>query len=129
MVTIIKEGDKEYLKVEIPEYVEIWGPCCWKLLHSIAWTCPENPTDEEKHNYIIFFISLSKVLPCLHCRKHFQEWIRENDINSDSRDNLAKWVWKLHNHINKKNNKPEISFEDAFDKYHKLSRVTPWNPK
>lgn len=118
-----------YLTVKTPEFVEIWGPCCWKLLHSIAWTFPEFPTEEEKQNHIDFFISLSKVLPCLYCRKHFQEWISINPINCNSINEIANWVWKLHNHINLKNNKPEISYEDAFEKYHKISRISPWNPK
>lgn len=52
---------------------ELLGKSTWNLIHSVAASFPENPTEEEKKNVSDFFISLSKVYPCPHCRDDFRQ--------------------------------------------------------
>ena len=113
MVSIIND---KFIQIEHTEYVELWGPCCWKLLHSIAWSFPEHPTDDDKTHVISFIDNLSKVLPCFHCRQHFQDYIKNNTVRCTTQKDIATWVWEFHNVVNKRTNKPIISFENAYIK-------------
>jgi hypothetical protein len=106
----------------------VWGPAGWLFLHSIAQNYPWKPTDEQKKNYLSFFKSVGNVLPCRYCRDSYQKFITGVDNwkptsmeleNSDpltyednglildmsklkSRETLVKWLYELHNRINKK---------------------------
>ena len=32
-----------------------WGPSGWLFLHSVTFQYPDNPSDEDKYNYKVFF--------------------------------------------------------------------------
>jgi len=94
-----------------------WGPSAWLFLHSVSFQYPENPTDQDKNNYKIFFESLQNILPCPNCREHYQKNLKENPMNLESRESLIKWVIDLHNAVNKKNSKKEYSYDEVNDLY------------
>jgi hypothetical protein len=94
-----------------------WGPSAWLFLHSVSFQYPENPTDQEKNNYKIFFESLQNILPCPNCREHYQKNLKENPMNLESRESLIKWVIDLHNLVNQKNSKKEYSYDEVKDLY------------
>ena len=94
-----------------------WGPAAWLFLHSVTFQYPENPTDQDKNNYKIFFDSLQNILPCPNCREHYQKNLKENPMNLESRESLIKWVIDLHNAVNKKNSKKEYSYDEVKDLY------------
>jgi hypothetical protein len=94
-----------------------WGPAAWLFLHSVTFQYPENPTDQDKNNYKIFFDSLQNILPCPNCREHYQKNLKENPMNLESRESLIKWVIDLHNAVNKKNSKKEYSYDEVNDLY------------
>jgi len=94
-----------------------WGPAAWLFLHSVSFQYPENPNDQDKNNYKIFFESLQNILPCPNCREHYQKNIQENPMNLGSRESLIKWVINLHNAVNKKNSKKEYSYDEVKDLY------------
>jgi len=104
-------------------FVEFFGPATWKAIHSIAFNYPENPTEEQKKTYSDFFTNFSKVIPCPACSKHFQEFIKNNPIKTDSREELSRWVYDSHSEVNKMNKKPNPSFLEVKEKY------TSWGPK
>jgi len=86
---------------------KIWGPSAWFFLSSVAFGYPINPTDIDKEKYKNFFMSFGCVLPCCFCRDSCSKFILEGDtiINDEvflNRENLTKWVFKLHNRVNKK---------------------------
>ena len=90
-----------------------WGPSAWLFLHSVSFQYPENPNDQDKNNYKIFFESLQNILPCPNCREHYQKNLKENPMNLESRESLIKWVIDLHNAVNKKNSKKEYSYDEV----------------
>ena len=94
-----------------------WGPSAWLFLHSVSFQYPENPTDQDKNNYKIFFDSLQNILPCPNCREHYQTNLKENPIDLESRESLIKWVIDLHNLVNQKNSKKEYSYDEVKDLY------------
>ena len=101
-----------------------WGPHMWRSLHSITFAYPDNPTEEDKINYKSFFNFLSNVLPCESCRQHYKENITCGNLNInnkeifESRDNLTKWLYELHNLVNKQTNKNiVISYKEVVKDY------------
>lgn len=95
----------------------VWGPQFWFILHNISFNYPVNPTKEDINNYHTFFKSLRYVLPCKHCRENVVKNMKELKFSKKvfvNRETLSKWVYNLHNHVNKMLNKNvKISFEEV----------------
>lgn len=101
-----------------------WGPALWTTLHTMSFDYPENPTEEQKNNYSNFFHSLKYVLPCGVCRQHYAKSIEQtNPIEPalKNRDTLSRWLVDFHNTVNKRLNKPIVSYESVKEKYDALS--------
>lgn len=87
---------------------KIWGPNTWKHIESVAFGYSDNPTDKEKKVYKQYFKNLAYVLPCCGCRKSYKEFITSEpnlkltDTVLKNRENLTKWVYELHQRVNKK---------------------------
>lgn len=98
---------------------EIWGPHAWIMLHSITLGYPDNPSQNDKINMLNFINSLSYVLPCEKCRinlsKHLQSHRLDDNVLS-SRKNLVNWMIDIHNEVNRENNKPILTHEEALTK-------------
>ena len=64
---------------------DIWGPSAWHFLHTVAYSYPENPTQNDIYNYNIFFNNIQYILPCPRCREGlchlFQAYIQLNSKN------------------------------------------------
>ena len=52
---------------------KIWGPSAWLFLHTVTFNYPNNPTEEDKRNYLTFFNSLKHIIPCPLCKEHYIE--------------------------------------------------------
>jgi hypothetical protein len=95
----------------------IWGPPTWEAFHSISFGYPIRPTEEQKQDYLDFYKLFGKVLPCVHCRRSYLEFIVTGDtildINAmESRETLTKWAMRLHNAVN---NKLGIDYGDTYE--------------
>lgn len=110
-------------------YPKIWGGKMWESLHSITFGYPENPTKEDKYHYKRFFEEVGFVLPCSTCQESYQSFIKtDNTILDDyvlsSRDTLTKWLYDVHNRVNKKLDVVyDISYEDVVKKYESYRAV------
>jgi mitochondrial FAD-linked sulfhydryl oxidase len=91
----------------------IWGPSGWLFMHSISFQYPENPNEEDKNNYRVFFESLKNTIPCPKCREHYSENLKQNPIQLNSRDELIQWVIDIHNEVNEKNSKKIYSRQEV----------------
>lgn len=93
----------------------IFGPIYWKCFHNLAYNYPDNPDEETQKSCKMFLTSLIHLLPCTKCRNHYDEYFKSQNINRvcSSRDELFKYFHRLHNIVNKRNGKPEMSFADA----------------
>ena len=102
---------------------KIWGPAMWVALHSIAFGYPINPSEEKKEKYKLIFENLGFVLPCGYCCESYGEFLKSDDTILDdsvfeTRESLTRWIYKLHNRVNKKlNNNYDISYEEYCNKY------------
>ena len=102
-------------------WVEFFGPSGWRFLHSIAFTFPESPSEEDRKKYIDFFSSVGNVLPCPACRAHYNKFLQGHPIEASSTDSMARWVYDLHDEVNKSKGKSSPTVEQVKDEY------TGWN--
>ena len=81
-----------------------WGSSMWKALHSISFAYPNNPTQAEKKHHIDFILNLQNILPCESCRQHVMQNLRKMKFGIEhmkNRDTFSKFVYDLHNEVNK----------------------------
>ena len=117
MIIKEKNGDDSGMQTRV------WGPAGWLFLHSIAQNYPWHPNEQQKKDYFEFFKQTGNVLPCRYCRESYQEYIKEpgtelNMIVLNNRKTLAKWLYNIHERINKKLGiKSHVTFEQVWNKY------------
>ena len=98
---------------------DVWGPSGWKFMHYVALGYPEHPTETDKTNYKNFYQSLGHILPCQGCANHYKETVETHPIegNLRTRDDLLRWTFEIHNKVNSRLDKPELSYEEALVLY------------
>jgi len=112
----------------------VWGPTMWHTLHTISFNYPINPTNDDKENYYNYFKSLKNILPCKYCRtnllKNFKN-LKFNKSKFKNRDTLSRFVYDLHEEINKMlGKKSSLSYNDVRDRYeHFRARCLNEKPK
>ena len=95
---------------------ETWGPVVWHALHYITLGYPDNPSEENKQKYKLFFSLLADVLPCSICANHFSDNLIKMPLSDEvlkNKESLIKWLIDFHNVVNEMNKKPIIKYEDA----------------
>jgi len=99
---------------------KIWGPHYWFFLHTIALTYPHRPNTITKKKYYEFIQNLPLFIPIEKMSTEFSELIDKYPITSylDNRDSFIRWVHFIHNKINQKIEKPELSLQDFYIKYY-----------
>lgn len=101
----------------------IFGPPLWTSLHLMSFAYPEQTNDKQlKQNVYNFFKNLGAMLPCTSCRDHFNKNFDNVDLmkNLDGRENFSRWVYMLHDTVNKQLGKKSPPFEEIKAKYMKL---------
>ena len=86
---------------------DIWGPWAWHLLHSVSINDQEKISPEEIDDYILFYKTIGRILPCVMCRYHYDMLTRNRPLYSSNltRAKLIEWTWQLHNYVNEITNK------------------------
>lgn len=112
----------------------IWGPGMWHFLHTMSFNYPVNPTSHDKTNYRNYILSLVNVLPCGKCRENFKKNLKDLPIlmkHMKSRETFSRYVYDLHEHINKMLNKESgLSYNDVRERYeHFRARCTQEDQK
>lgn len=107
----------------------VWGPGLWHYLHTMSFNYPTNPTKKDKKNYKNFILNLKNVMPCKYCRINLKKNLKVHPlrkIDLKNRYNFSKWVFKLHEHVNKMlNKKSGLTYDEVRDRYENFrSRCT-----
>lgn len=107
----------------------VWGPSLWHFLHTMSFNYPVNPTKDDKQHYMNFIHSLKFILPCKYCRMNLSRNLKETHFSlkdMKSRDTFSKYVFNLHNHINKMlGKKNTLSYQEVRERYENFrSRCT-----
>jgi hypothetical protein len=106
----------------------VWGPPGWIFLHCITMGYPYKINTNNKQHLFRkkhtkdFFNSLGHVLPCKYCRESYLEYVSQNPIDKhlNTRKELAKWFYNIHNKVNQKLGVPKCdipSFTEFYQKY------------
>jgi hypothetical protein len=113
---------------------EVWGPMFWATFHITSLAYPDEPTYSEKRAAKEFFNALPFLLPCPVCRDHFKEVLKGIPVETwlDNRASLTEWVWMVHNRVNARLGKPEITQSEFFERYNEMAKrglpIPPANP-
>lgn len=105
----------------------IWGPHYWFVMHSIAMTYPSHPNPVSKRKYYDFFMNLPLFLPDVDMGAKFSELLDSFPITPylDCRDSLVRWVYFIHNKINRKLAKDEITLGESIDLHYSKYKPKP----
>ena len=97
----------------------IWGPNLWFSLHTMTFTYPLIPSEDDKKNYRTFFYSLQHVIPCAVCKKNYIRHLKEFPVDDhlESRKKLVYWLIDLHNVVNGETGKKILNYDVVLKKY------------
>jgi hypothetical protein len=99
----------------------VWGPAMWLFLHTMSFNYPVNPTEEQQKHYYKFFKNIQNILPCKYCRDNYKENLKTHKLNKavmKNRDSLSRWVYEIHEIINKKLGKVSgLTYEQVRDRF------------
>lgn len=106
---------------------EIWGPAFWFTIHNGASKYPMNASPIVVERMKAFILGMPVMIPCQSCQEHATSHIEKNYNNLDkicsSRQSLFNFFVDFHNFVNKRYNKPIMSYDDANKLYNGEARV------
>ena len=105
------EGSSKPLKLTKPEI----GRRTWALLHSIANTFPENPSENDKNMMKKFLYGLARNYPCKVCGGHLIRMLDKKGINMNNKKEFINYICNIHNIVNKVLNKTEFDCDKAYN--------------
>jgi hypothetical protein len=108
---------------------KIWGPHYWFFLHTIAMSYPVHPNAVTKKKYYDFVQNIPLFIPVESMAGEFSKLLDQYPVQPylDNKESFIRWMWFIHNKINKKLEKPEISLNDFYVKYYE--EYKPMNEK
>jgi hypothetical protein len=99
---------------------KVWGPHYWFFLHTLAMTYPHHPNAVTKKKYYEFIQNLPLFLPVEEISSSFSKLIEMYPITPylDNRDSFVRWMYFIHNKINEKLEKPQITLNEFYVNYY-----------
>jgi len=100
----------------------IWGPGLWHYLHTMSFNYPVNPTQEDKKVLSGFYFTIENMyyLATI-CRINLVKNLKELPLTYEhmkSRYTFSKYIYLLHEHINKMLGKTSnLSYDDVRERY------------
>lgn len=99
-----------------------WGPYLWTYMHYAAANYPEQPTEQEIHDMMNWLCTLHVTIPCTNCQVHYKRYIDQYKPYlyriCANKHHLFNFLVDIHNQVNKRNNKPIVSYEQAREMYY-----------
>jgi hypothetical protein len=87
-----------------------WGPLGWMTLHSASMLYPENPEPAERMLMEYFINLFGETISCFTCKTHFitmkKKYVSWNPGYLNSKKEFMLFVFRAHNTVNKKLDKP-----------------------
>ena len=98
----------------------VWGPHFWFFLTTIALIYPHTPNEEIKRKYYDLITNLPVFLPNENISKSFAEMLQTYPVVPylDTRADLIEWIHYIHNKVNVKLEKPEITIDQFYERYY-----------
>jgi hypothetical protein len=98
---------------------EIFGPALWFILHNASVFYPDRPSRFAKVSMKNLILNLHILIPCQSCKEHYYNFIKKVDLDKVvvSRENLFTFFVGLHNYVNFRLGKREMTIEEAKKTY------------
>lgn len=104
----------------------VWGSQAWRKFHSKAIYYPENPTPQQRYEVKNFYErEFLKDIHCENCRTSYSQFLRQYPIRHASRLELFNWGVDIHNLVNKKLGKKQITYNEAYHIWFGASFINP----
>ena len=105
----------------------VWGPHYWFFLHTIAESYPLHPNDVTKKKYYDLIQNLPLFIPNDEIGNFFSQLLDKYPLSPylANRDSFVKWMHFIHNKINVRIGKPEISLPKALELYRNEYKPKP----
>jgi len=88
--------------------IEDWSRPAWLILHALALSFSDGPQWKKAMDNFIYLII------CGECKGHYRKFIETYDPTYlESKEKAFKFTVDLHNSVNKRLNKPELSLIDS----------------
>lgn len=84
------------------------GRATWTFLHTLAAQYPEKPTKQQQRDVKELMSILSRLYPCKQCADHFVDVLKSHPVKASSGYELAQWMCKVHNVVNRSLGKPQF---------------------
>jgi hypothetical protein len=99
---------------------KIWGPHYWFFLHTIAMSYPLHPNAVTKKKYYDFVQNIPLFIPVESMAGEFSKLLDQYPVQPylDNKESFIRWMWFIHNKINTKLEKPQISLNDFYVNYY-----------
>ena len=99
---------------------KIWGPHYWFFIHTVAMTYPIRPNAVTKKKYYEFIQNLPLFIPIESISGEFSKLIDKYPVMPylDNKESLIRWTNFIHNKINQKLEKQQISLNEFYVKYY-----------
>lgn len=99
----------------------IWGPQYWFFLHTSALSYPIKPNDTIRKKFYDFIHNFPIFIPDPKIASSFSELLEKYPVSPylDSKDSLVRWTHFIHNKINAKLEKDQISLGKFYTEYYK----------
>lgn len=97
----------------------VWGPHYWFFLHTVAESYPLHPNDVTKKKYYDLIHNLPLFIPNDEIGNFFSQLLDKYPVSPylANRESFVKWMHFIHNKINVRIGKPEISLPKALELY------------
>jgi hypothetical protein len=104
---------------EVIEYKNENMTQIWKILHELSFVYLVKPSNKMK-KLVLFLLNVELAkIPCDICKTHYINYIKTTKFEKvyDTKMSFIRWLIDLHNHINERNHKPILSYEEVFKLY------------
>ena len=93
--------------------VGVWGPPVWTLFHTLAAKIHEDKFNEIGPELILHIRKIARYLPCPDCSQHATNFFASVPPHMfKTKTNFMQVLYVLHNHVNKRKNKPTFKLEN-----------------
>ena len=98
---------------------EVWGTHYWFFLMTSALTYPDHVNAVTKRKYYDLIQNIPVFIPNAEISKNFSELLNKYPVTPylDNRDSFVHWIVFIHNKVNAKLGKREITMDEAMDQY------------
>ncbi|CAG9770495.1 unnamed protein product [Ceutorhynchus assimilis] len=96
------QGDSGGRRTDCPLDKDELGRSAWGLIHTMAATYPQTPSQTQKCEMRTFFNVFAKFYPCPHCSEDLQEELKIEPPKVENPEQLSQWLCRLHNKVNVK---------------------------